>query len=806
MAKILLVDDEESIRITIGEMIVEEGHEVFTAKNVTEAFKLLDEQNFDVIVTDIVMPKITGLELLRKIHETSPDIPIVIMTGEPEVRSASEAVRGGAFDYLSKPISRDAITKVIRNATERKMLNDEKKRLEKENRNYKEHLEELVKARTQKLEQAMTVLDEEITERKRTEEALCNNEEKYRSLTDNIPGMVYKGRADWSVEIVTNSDRVCGYSIEEFSSGGVNWLDLVFVEDRNRISMEGTGLSKKATSLVQEYRITAKDGTIHWLSDHKNSLFNEDGSFKGIYGVVFDITERKQVEEAIRKSEERFDQVANCAGEWIWEVDTEGRYTYTSPVVEKLLGYRPDEVVGKKHFYDFFRPDEKEELKKVALNAFKMKESFSGFINTNIHKDGHEVIMETSGLPIWDKDGNVLGYRGADTDITEKKKAEDKLIRSRILLESSIESTQDMIILSLDREYRYMYFNKIHAESMQSVYGDLPQLGDCIFDTMGGNDDIKKLKAHYDRAMVGESHIAIEEYGQDTLRYYYEIRYNPIYDPKNEIIGVTAFAQDITERRKAEEKLREYSEHLEEMVNDRTRELKQSQDLIVQSEKLAALGKLAGGVSHELRNPMAAMNNAVFFLRLVLKDLDPDVDTSLGIMESEIERSTEIIEALLDFERCPLPSNEDTVDLNASLQSALLSHQVPENIHCNFEADYDLPDIKGNLHQMTKVFQNLILNAIQSMPEGGTLTLRSSVAEDDNVNIQISDTGIGIPEQIIRNIFEPFFTTKARGIGLGLSLARTIIEINNGSIDVESVEGEGSTFIITLPIVSKEGM
>ena len=143
----------------------------------------------------------------------------------------------------------------------------------------------------------MGVSFDKITERKRIEEALRNNEEKYRSLTENIPGMVYSAKADWSIDIISNCERVSGYSIEEFSSGGVNWLDLVVTEDRDRISMEGAKLLEKATPIVQEYRITSKDGTIRWVTDHKNSFFSEDGRFRGIDGVVFDITERKRLEE-----------------------------------------------------------------------------------------------------------------------------------------------------------------------------------------------------------------------------------------------------------------------------------------------------------------------------------------------------------------------------------------------------------------------------------------------------------------------------------------------------------------------------
>jgi len=148
----------------------------------------------------------------------------------------------------------------------------------------------------------------------------------------------------------------------------------------------------------------------------------------------------------------------------------------------------------------------------------------------------------------------------------EQKHAEEELLRSKILLESSIESPRDMIILSLDREYRYLYFNKSHSESMSQVYGTQPQVGDCIFDYMASKEDIENVKAHYDRAMNGEGHIAIEEFGEDNLRYYYEIRFNPIYNEKNEIIGITSFAQNITERKRVEEALKESERKLQQIL------------------------------------------------------------------------------------------------------------------------------------------------------------------------------------------------------------------------------------------------
>ncbi|MEA3459351.1 MAG: GAF domain-containing protein, partial [Chloroflexota bacterium] len=140
-------------------------------------------------------------------------------------------------------------------------------------------------------------------------------------------------------------------------------------------------------------------------------------------------TERRRAEEALRESEERFQQVAENAQEWIWEVDTHGLYTYASPIVEEIFGYKPEEVVGEKHFYDLFHPEDREELKKAAFEAFAQKQPFRRFINRNVRKDGETVWLSTSGVPILGEKGNLLGYRGADINITERKRAEENIER-----------------------------------------------------------------------------------------------------------------------------------------------------------------------------------------------------------------------------------------------------------------------------------------------------------------------------------------------------------------------------------------
>jgi len=148
------------------------------------------------------------------------------------------------------------------------------------------------------------------------------------------------------------------------------------------------------------------------------------------------IQELETTQQALMVSEQRFSDVATHIGEWIWEIDAEGRYTYASPMVEQILGYRPDEAVGR-YFYDFFLPEEREELKLAAFQVFGAKQSFNGFVNRNRHRDGRVVTLETSGLPLLDERGRLVGYRGADRDITEQISAQQGLLAAKAEAEAA---------------------------------------------------------------------------------------------------------------------------------------------------------------------------------------------------------------------------------------------------------------------------------------------------------------------------------------------------------------------------------
>ncbi|MCK5879513.1 MAG: PAS domain S-box protein, partial [Holophagae bacterium] len=261
----------------------------------------------------------------------------------------------------------------------------------------------------------------DITQRKQAEEELRISEEKLRRIFQLAPTSVAITQLESGEFLEVNEafERTFGWSREELI--GKTVLDCNIWKhpaDRKRIV---SLLLKQRHVHEPELELIRKSGETIFVDFNFSLIRMGDKEF--IISNILDITERNKAEELLRKSEERFRDAAFNAGDWIWETDGEGRYIYSSPAVENMLGYKPEEMLGK-HFYDLFRPDKKEEFKKAALEAFSRKESFRNFSNQNVHRDGHIVTLETSGVPLIDCEGRLIGYRGVDRDITEHKLAE----------------------------------------------------------------------------------------------------------------------------------------------------------------------------------------------------------------------------------------------------------------------------------------------------------------------------------------------------------------------------------------------
>ena len=256
---------------------------------------------------------------------------------------------------------------------------------------------------------------------------------------------------------------------------------------------------------------------------------------------------------------------------------------------------------------------------------------------------------------------------------------------------------------------------------------------------------------------------------------------------------------DISEIKQAELKLMEYSENLEEMVEVRTAELAEAQEQLLKNEKLAVLGQLAGGVGHELRNPLGVMKNTAYFLNLVLENIPEKAKQHLEIFNRQINIADEIISNLLDFATIKPPTLEIT-PVKMMIERAIEETDISSDL----VLDLNLPSDVGAVHvdpiQIHSVLLNLFQNSVQAMPEGGELSI-SSCRLEGNLEISIADTGCGVPPELMDKIFEPLITTKPKGIGLGLAICRSLVNANKGQISLASKSGEGTVVRLVLPAI-----
>ena len=236
--------------------------------------------------------------------------------------------------------------------------------------------------------------------------------------------------------------------------------------------------------------------------------------------------------------------------------------------------------------------------------------------------------------------------------------------------------------------------------------------------------------------------------------------------------------------------------------------LKEDQERLVRSERLAAIGQMASGVGHELRNPLAAIRNAIYFVKgKLMKDpaRDPAVREMLDIAEKEIGSTVKISNDLLEFSRA-VRINPSVQDVNSILTYVFNTVSTPQNVHLVKRLGEGLPPVNIDPERMRQVFMNLLNNAFEAMTAGGEVLVESCYNETSRVTVRVKDNGPGIPEKDRERIFEPLYSTKAKGTGLGLSIVRTIVETHLGTITLRTELGRGAEFTVSLPVAAKAGV
>ena len=650
---------------------------------------------------------------------------------------------------------------------------------------------------------AMLSIFRDIAERKKAEEALKESEQKLRNIIDTSPDGIVWVDTRGKITLVNKK----GFEITGFSEKDLIGKDFMDVEALTQESKERIleGFMKRLEGIdtpPYEVELVSKNGEVLPFELGASLIYEED-KIVGIQAIFRDLRERKRTEEMLRESEEKYRKQFEESLDAIFLGDAEtGIITDCNRAASELVGREKSELVGK-HQWILHPPQEiEEEFSRTFKKHLKEKEG--QVLETQVITKKGEIKDVAIKASLFELRGKKL-IQGIFRDITERKQMEEKLRESEERFRNLFESIQDPIVVYVGREGHLLEYNKAFKKLTGYTDEELKEKRSTIFLDMVHPDD---------RAAVLEKYRT--KYPEERLPLVWEIRavnkkgeIIPVeisasaFKVKDRVIGIEVIYRDITVRKAMEKKLQEYAEHLEEMVEERTRKLRESQERLLKSERLAAIGELATMVGHDLRNPLTSLQNACYYLKMKFgASKDEKLRKIFEVADREINYSNNIIKDLLDFSRVKKPELKK-VDLILSIQDALAQLKFPENIKItsNFSEG---PTIEADPDQLRRVFQNIALNGIQAMPDGGELTV-STRKNSDFVEVTFMDTGVGISEENMDKLFTPLFTTKAQGVGLGLAICKNLVEAHNGRIEVRSKVGEGSTFTVKLPIHQTKG-
>lgn len=619
-------------------------------------------------------------------------------------------------------------------------------------------------------------------ERQRVEASLRESEARIRQIIEASPIPLAIDDLAGNVEYVNRKfTATFGYELADIPTVE-QWSQLAYPDPEYRqaimtswqSAVDAVRQSGGEIPLV-EAKVTCKDGSVRFAEFR--------GCFVGDRGLIAinDITERKRAEMALIESQTRFQQVTEHVGEWVWEVNADGLYTYSSPAGERVHGHRSEEMVGKLHFYDLFPFGQKEALRASAMEVFSKKLPFVGFKNLCVHKDGHLVLLETNGTPITDPQGNLLGYRGVDSDITERERTEARIREQASLLDLA----QDAIVVR-DLEGRVQFWNQGAA----NLYGwaAAEAMGHKVTDLYWPDGDrFQSAMKHLLEAGHWEGEVHQKSKDQREVVAY--CRWTLVRDVLGQPKSVLAINTDLTERKKLEAQF-------------------------LRAQRLEGIGALASGIAHDLNNILAP----VLMIAPILHDSLPDKETRklLDTVENSARRGADIIKQLLTFARGQ-PGARVLLPVRHLLRDMdkIIRETFPRDIKTKVQTSEALWPLLGDPTQVHQTLLNLCVNARDAMPEGGTMTLEArnvtldesyaNMAPDarpgDYVCVSVTDTGTGIPEDHLDRIFDPFFTTKEVGHGTGLGLATVlgIVRGHEGFVRVASRVGRGTTFELYFP-------
>jgi two-component system NtrC family sensor kinase len=615
----------------------------------------------------------------------------------------------------------------------------------------------------------------DITHRKMNEEKVKAYKEDYKRLFEHVGCGVYISTKEGRFLDANQAllDMLRYKSKEEFLEIDIT-KDLYLTPDNSRNFQDMI----KRDSRVIDYEVDfkRKDGSPIPVLLTSHIRYDQKGKISGFEGIIVDQTQRKQMEEDYRRL---FEHVG-CG---VFISTKEGKFLNANQALLDMLGYK-----SKKEFLKiditkdlYLRPDDRRRFRELIERDGRVIDHEVDFKR----KDGKSISVLLTGHVRYDQQGNVLGYEGLNVDQTQRKRMERELKEAHDFLNKIIQSSPNAIMVAdlkgkiiiwnqaAEEILGYQAKNTVNKMNMEVVYPE--GMATKIIEMMrspeyGGKGKLRSYPLSYERH-DGE---IVEGSLSATI----------IYDTKGNELAFVNIIVDLKERLDMERKLR------------------QTQEQLLQSEKLASIGRLSAGVAHEINNPLTTILTSSM---LIQEDMDPDdhIYQELKTISDEALRCRKIVTSLLDFARQTKPTKQLNVLNEIVRQSFVLTRKQAafQDVSVELNLSENLPDICLDKDQIQQSLINLTLNAIEATDPGGRIELTTLFdSKTDTIEISVRDTGIGIQPENLAKIFDPFFTTTEGGTGLGLAVTHGIIEQHGGTINVESKPGHGTCVTIRLPL------
>jgi len=621
----------------------------------------------------------------------------------------------------------------------------------------------------------------DITEKKRMEQKIRESNKRFEKIAEMGEDGILVFNENSLIEFANSrASEILGVARNQIV--GREFFSLIGKRDEEFLEemvMRGEGLGEKVCT---EMVMRLPQGQFKETEVCIAPTWSEDGHVV-MYAYIRDITERKRFEEELKESEEKYRNLFERVRHGIFISSKEGCFLDCNQALLEMAGYtNKEEFLNIDISRDLYvNPDDR-----GVFQDLIEKQGFVKDLEVEFKKRGGEKITVLLTAHVKKDDaGEIIGYEGINIDISERKRMERESKEANEFLMKLIESSVDGIIVT-DMQGSILLFNK-GAENLLGYKAEevVRKMNIRTIYPPGVAEEVMAKIRSADYGGVGKlTSFPIIHRRKDGELIDGDLSAALIYDEEGKPIASVGIFKDLRERLRIE------------------RELQKMQEALLQSEKLAAMGRLTSQVAHELNNPIYGIMNT---LELLKTEIPPESKRRriLELSLSETQRLSEMLRNMLSFSK-PEEEERRKLSVNELIDGILLmmERQMREaNIRVATYFEKDLPEITASTNQMRQLLLNMFKNAKEAMPKGGLLEVRTE-RQENRVLIHIQDTGVGIPEEVRNKIFEAFFTTKqkVKGVGLGLSVCYGIVKEHGGEISVESKEGKGTSFIISLPI------